>query len=150
MKSQRRPCERRDPYSAAFAVGKDRQRRPHKNNCGQRLWVPAFAGTTEGFRTQFSKSRRMGTQLRSPGASRPKFYKDLPCSNQEGAGKTGCALHPRSRVQRAQKNTHTSIQVQREHPGLPCAMALRLTSCSPRRTALLPPSPREKLRLSRT
>jgi len=43
-------------------------------------------------------------------------------------------------VQRAQKNTHTSIQVQREHPGLPCAMALRLTSCSPRWTALLPPS----------
>ena len=43
--------------------------------------------------------------------------------------------------------THTSIQVQREHPGLPCAMALRLTSCSPRRTALLPPSPREKLSL---
>ena len=28
---------------------------------------------------------------------------------------------------------------QREHSGLPCAMALRLTSCSPRRTALLPP-----------
>jgi hypothetical protein len=39
---------------------------------------------------------------------------------------------------------------QREHSGLPCAMALRLTSCSPRRTALLPPSPREKLCLSRT
>ena len=36
---------------------------------------------------------------------------------------------------------HTSIQVQAEHPGLPCAVALRLTSCSPRRTALLPPSP---------
>src|SRR5439155_5361557 len=30
---------------------------------------------------------------------------------------------------------------QREHSGLPCAMALRLTSCSSRRTALLPPSP---------
>src|SRR5258705_14006343 len=30
---------------------------------------------------------------------------------------------------------------QLEHSGLPCAMALRLTSCSPRRTALLPPSP---------
>ena len=28
---------------------------------------------------------------------------------------------------------------QREHSGLPCAMALRLTSCSSRRTALLPP-----------
>ena len=31
------------------------------------------------------------------------------------------------------KRTHTSIQVQRKHSGLPCAMALRLTSCSPRR-----------------
>ena len=30
---------------------------------------------------------------------------------------------------------------QRQHSGLPCAMALRLTSCSSRRTALLPPSP---------
>ena len=59
---------------------------------------------------------------------------------QEGAGKTGCALHPRSRVPIAQKKAHTSIQVQRKHSGLPCAMALRLTSCSPRRTALLPPS----------
>ena len=51
---------------------------------------------------------------------------------EEGAGKTGCALHPRSRVQCASDKTHTSIQVQREHPGLPCAVALRLISCSPR------------------
>src|SRR5262245_39842024 len=46
----------------------------------------------------------------------------------------------------AQKSTHTSIQVRREHPGLPCAMALRLTSCSSRRTALLPPSPARRFR----
>jgi hypothetical protein len=57
-----------------------------------------------------------------------------PCPrNLEGAGKTGCALHPRSRVQCASKKTHTSIQVQRKHSGLPCAMALRLMPCSPRR-----------------
>ena len=42
----------------------------------------------------------------------------------------GCALHPRSRVQIAQRNAHTSIQVQRKHSGIPRAMALRLTSCS--------------------
>jgi hypothetical protein len=58
----------------------------------------------------------------------------------EGAGKTGCTLHPRSRVQLRTRKAHTSIQVQAEHPGLPCAVALRLTSCSPRRTAFLPPS----------
>jgi hypothetical protein len=59
----------------------------------------------------------------------------------EGAGKTGCLLHPRSRVRFAQTKLHTSIQGSGKHSGLPCAMALRLTSCSPRRTALLPPSP---------
>src|SRR6267378_5325335 len=50
----------------------------------------------------------------------------------EGAGKTGCAPHPRSRVLFAQTKAHTSIQVRREHPGLPCAMALRLIASSPR------------------
>ena len=54
-----------------------------------------------------------------------------PSSRTEGAGKTGCALHPRSRVQLRTKNAHTSIQVQREHPGLPCAVALRLIPRSP-------------------
>jgi hypothetical protein len=34
------------------------------------------------------------------------------------------------------KKTHTSIQVQRRHSGIPCAMALRLTSRSPRRIGL--------------
>ena len=43
---------------------------------------------------------------------------------EEGAGKAGCALHPRSRVQDARKNAHTSIQVQRRQSGLPCAMVL--------------------------
>ena len=42
-------------------------------------------------------------------------------------------LHPRSRVQCAQGSAHTSIQVQPEHSGIPCAMALRLMPCSPRR-----------------
>ena len=34
---------------------------------------------------------------------------------QEGAGNAGCALHPRSRVQKCARKTHTSIQVQRRH-----------------------------------
>src|ERR1700682_530546 len=51
-------------------------------------------------------------------------------SLEEGAGNAGCTLHPRSRVQVSQKNAHTSIQVQRRHSGIPCAMALRLMPCS--------------------
>jgi hypothetical protein len=35
---------------------------------------------------------------------------------EEGAGNAGRALHPRSRVQSAQRKTHTSIQVQRRQP----------------------------------
>ena len=31
------------------------------------------------------------------------------------------------------EETHTSIQVQRKHSGIPCAMVLRLMPCSPRR-----------------
>ena len=52
---------------------------------------------------------------------------------KKGAGNAGCALHPRSRVQICAKKAHTSIQVQRKHSGIPCAMALRLISRSPRR-----------------
>src|SRR6266545_3677342 len=67
-------------------------------------------------------------------AKRPRFaggcFRTL---ENEGAGNAGCALHPRSRVQDAQKNAHTSIQVQRRQSGIPCAMALRLISRSPRR-----------------
>src|SRR5215207_4096459 len=43
-----------------------------------------------------------------------------------------------SRAICANKTAHEHTG-QREHSGLPCAMALRLTSCSSRRTALLPP-----------
>ena len=64
-----------------------------------------------------------------------------PPSNQRGRTEDrGCTLHPRSRVQFAHKNAHARKQVQRKHSGLPSAMVLRLISCSPRWTALLPPS----------
>jgi hypothetical protein len=66
------------------------------------------------------------TVSRSRGAMRPEFCISFALQKSEGAGKTGCALHPRSRVHDAQRNAHTSIQVQRRTPGLPCAMALRL------------------------
>jgi len=57
----------------------------------------------------------------------------LSLRKTKGAGNAGCALHPRSRVQSAQKKAHTSIQVQRRQSDIPCAMALRLMPCSPRR-----------------
>src|SRR6266487_5040395 len=38
------------------------------------------------------------TLSRSRGALRPRFAINFPPSGAEGAGKTGCALHPRSRM----------------------------------------------------
>jgi hypothetical protein len=55
----------------------------------------------------------------------------------EGAGKTGCALHPRSRVQKQRRKTHTSIQVQRKQSGLPCAMVYGLYRALPGETGLV-------------
>ena len=43
----------------------------------------------------------------------------------------GAGWHPRSRVQIALVVAHTSIQVQPEQPGIPCAMVLRLIPSSP-------------------
>ena len=63
----------------------------------------------------------------------PRFAATICPLKHEGAGNAGCALHPRSRVQICARKTHTSIQVQRRQSGIPCAMALRLMPCSPRR-----------------
>ena len=54
-----------------------------------------------------------------------------PLENQRAQGMPGAGWHPRSRVQNALKNAHTSIQVQPEQPGIPCAVVLRLMPSSP-------------------
>ncbi|SIO03784.1 hypothetical protein SAMN05443247_01557 [Bradyrhizobium erythrophlei] len=72
------------------------------------------------------------THLRIPAARFARALQIVSPRN-EGAGNAGCTLHPRSRVQNCAKKTHTSIQVQRRRSGIPCAMALRLMPCSPRR-----------------
>ena len=82
----------------------------------------------------------VGMLSRSRGMFHPRFCNFVALHLKEGAGKTGRLPHPRSRVPMHMAKAHTSIQVRREHPGLPCAMALRLTSRSSRRTAVLPPS----------
>src|SRR6266403_2044428 len=47
------------------------------------------------------------TTLRSRGAMRPRFASIFTPRKQEGAGKAGCALHPRSRAQNGnRKNAH--------------------------------------------
>ena len=55
----------------------------------------------------------------------------MALGSEEGAGKAGCALHPRSRVQNAHKKAHTSIQVQRRHPAFPARWFTAYFALSP-------------------
>ena len=68
----------------------------------------------------------MSTRSHSRDAMRPEFcWKPCP-RNIEGAGKTGCAPHPRSHVRVCKQkcaHEHTGLA---EASGLPCATALRL------------------------
>ena len=90
-------------------------------------FTSAFAGTT----WERARVRDLAARFR------PSDANSLPPSKIEGAGNAGCALHPRSRVPNCAKKAHTSIQVQRRQSDIPCAMALRLTSCSPRWSGLV-------------
>src|SRR6266540_1251359 len=77
----------------------------------------------------------------SRGADRSRFAINFPPSPIRGRREDRVLAAPAvSRAICANKTAHEHTG-QREHSGLPCAMALRLTSCSSRRTALLPPSP---------
>src|SRR5207249_4549259 len=57
--------------------------------------------------------------LPSRGAGRPSFASSFALLEIEGAGKTGCLLHPRSRVRFAQTKVHTSIQGSGSIPAFP-------------------------------
>ena len=99
---------------------KARLRRTHHLMLRTRWWA-RFALPTLRTARASAISRLNARGLQSP----------CPSLTTEGAGKTGCALHPRSRVQSAQKKAHTSIQVQRRQSGLPCAVVYGLLRALP-------------------
>src|SRR5204863_6490766 len=72
------------------------------------------------------------TISRSRGADRPRFASFVwPSLKTEGAGKTGCLLHPRSRVRFAQTKVHTSIQGSGSIPAFPAQWLYGLLSALP-------------------
>ena len=86
---------------------------------------------------------------------RPRFPSSFALSKSEGAGKTGCLLHPRSRVRFAQTKAHTSIQGSGSIPAFPAQWLYGLLRAlpgerlfclrRPREASLLPnlaPAPR--------
>ena len=83
---------------------------------GRGVWVPA-QGRDDGGVCCYTIIQNAPSHSR--GAMRPSFARNFPPSQTEGAGKTGCALHPRSRVRFALSRLHTSIQGSGEHPAFP-------------------------------
>ena len=78
-------------------------------------------------------SRAMTTECVSAFSRRiaPELCMNLFPPKLEGAGNAGCRLAPAVSCAISAKSAHTSIQVQLEHSGIPCAMVLRLIPSSP-------------------
>ena len=123
-----RPRESGDPVRRGFSV----QSLPSLE-----YWIPAFAGMTAEY--DFAFSRHVC----------PRLAQNLPPSNREGAGKTGCAPHRRSRVQWKQKVRTRAYRFGGSIPAFPAQWLYGLLR-APRRTALLPPSPPRNFRFSTT
>ena len=89
------------------------------------------------------------TASRSRGLIRPRFAGNFPPSESEGAGKTGCLLHPRSRVRFAHKQkVHTSIQGSGSIPAFPAQWLYGLLRALPGERLFCHRRPREALPLA--
>src|SRR3954470_22306185 len=83
---------------------------------------------------------------RSRGADRPRFASSFVLiENREGAGKTGCLLHPRSRVRFALTKLHTSIQGSANTPAFPAQWLYGLLRALPGERLFCLRRPREAL-----
>ena len=90
---------------------------------------------------QVTRPTALNMASRSRGAMRPSFAGPLSLLEREGAGKTGCALHPRSRVQCAFKEKRTrAYRFSGNTPAFPARWLYGLFRTLPGDRALLSPS----------
>ncbi len=84
---------------------------------------------------------RNDVEIASPsrGALRPSFARNFPPPSNRGRREDRVRAAPAVSCASCTKQNAHEHTGQRRTPGLPCAMALRLMACSPRRTAVLPP-----------
>ena len=103
-----------------------RRSNPSRRGCGPMDCFASLAMT----RDMHARSRDMIC---------PRFAVRSAALNLEGAGKAGCRSHPWVPCNKKHGGRTTGVT---GNSGFPCAMVLRLTSCSPRRDrACLSPSP---------
>ena len=102
---------RRRPGPTTPGVSCNRKHLPHcrkreSSPYGSRRGGRDDVGGWLGFIFQTTTPQK-DTPSRSRRAARPRIYLKFPPQKEiEGAGKTGCALHPRSRVQKQIKDAH--------------------------------------------
>jgi hypothetical protein len=111
------------------------------NPAGPRSRMPSEALAKEGESHAKDKCRLALTSIYDSAISPPVFARGLPSMSRslKIRGRREDRVRAAPAVSRARlgKETHTSIQVQRRQSGLPCAMVLRLITCSPRRPGFL-------------
>ena len=90
------------------------------------------------FPIQLSYSERMCVRILAARCARA--LRRLPPSIRRGRRESRVRAAPAVSCANMHKKTHTSIQVQRRHPGLPCAMVYGLFRALPGDRAFLPPS----------
>ena len=131
-----------DRHPEVRALARLEGRRPV---CGQFILRGSLRSHLERRRTYARSVANIRIHLRdSRDALRPRFAGNSSPSIVRGRREDRVRAAPAVSCAMCTKSAHTSIQVQRRASGLPCAMALRLITCSPRRTALLPPLRPEK------
>jgi hypothetical protein len=99
-----------------------------------------FAPRNDG-EFQFSGSQPQ-IQLRDPAARiAPEVLQENCPSRNEGAGNTGCTLHPRSRMQNCTKKRTRAYRFSGGNPAFPAQWFYGLYRALPGDRAFLPPSP---------
>jgi hypothetical protein len=114
--------------------------------------VVARAPRNDGVRPSDSiVKQRIDMRPHSRGAMRPGVASvRTPRKQQEGAGKAGCALHPRSRVQTCTRTRTRAYRSSGEHPAFPAQWFTAYNVVVSVSRALLPPSPLRSSRFPRT
>ena len=133
-------------------VNRDRRHPPHCSKVSPRRRDErncAHAGVPAPRAQLRTRQGRRDMGLRSRDGMRPRFYKSFALSSnrertrpsREGAGKTGCALHPRSRVQLMHKKVRTrAYRFSGNTPAFPAQWLYGLYVLSLVNRSFLPPS----------
>ena len=101
--------------------------------------TPSAASCTLGFTLQTAICSQ--PRLRDLAARCARALRRLPPSiTTRGRRESRVRAAPAVSCANMHKKTHTSIQVQRRHPGLPCAMVYGLLRALPGERLFLPPS----------